>query len=176
MYVPGKLPTYPSLNLTFCPKWEVRVNVRFGRGRWVVSQKHTIIHFYQYKFKTDCAHIGSKGKCQIKSQRTVFLWKLINFMPKLPIIYPWLYNFLVLASSFTNHASFSLIRYRWYYHKLFSTQWNIYNRHIEYKFSLLHVSNSQNCNQSLHYCTVKNAFLLKTTTACLLAQCAWIEL
>ena len=32
MYVSGKLPTYPSPNLTFCPKREVSVNVRFGDG------------------------------------------------------------------------------------------------------------------------------------------------
>ena len=32
MYVSGKLLTYPSPNLTFCPKLEVRVNVRSGRG------------------------------------------------------------------------------------------------------------------------------------------------
>ena len=41
-YVSGKLPTYPSPNLTFWPKQKVSVNVRFGRGRWAVSQKHTL--------------------------------------------------------------------------------------------------------------------------------------
>ena len=35
----------PFPNLTFCPKREVRsVNARFGRGRWAVSQKHTLIY------------------------------------------------------------------------------------------------------------------------------------
>ena len=39
----GKLRTYPFPNLTFCPKREVSVNVRFGEG-WVGSfQKHTLI-------------------------------------------------------------------------------------------------------------------------------------
>ena len=33
MYVSGKLPTYPSPNLTFCPKRELSVNVRFGEGK-----------------------------------------------------------------------------------------------------------------------------------------------
>ena len=32
MYVSGKLPTYPFPNLTFCPKWEVSINFRFGEG------------------------------------------------------------------------------------------------------------------------------------------------
>ena len=32
MYVSGKLPTYPSPNLTFCLKREVSVNVRFLEG------------------------------------------------------------------------------------------------------------------------------------------------
>ena len=32
MYVSGKLPSYTSRNLTFCPKQEVSVNVRFGEG------------------------------------------------------------------------------------------------------------------------------------------------
>ena len=30
--VSGKLPTYPSLKPTFCPKWEVSVNVGLGEG------------------------------------------------------------------------------------------------------------------------------------------------
>ena len=38
MYVSGKLPTYPSPILTFCPKGEVS-----GEGRWAVSQKHRMI-------------------------------------------------------------------------------------------------------------------------------------
>ena len=29
----GKLPTYPFPNLTFCPKREVSVTVRFGEGK-----------------------------------------------------------------------------------------------------------------------------------------------
>ena len=33
MYVSGKLPTYPCPNLTFCPKRELSVNVRFGEGQ-----------------------------------------------------------------------------------------------------------------------------------------------
>ena len=36
MYVSGKLPTYPSPNLTFCPKREVLM-LGLGRGRWAVS-------------------------------------------------------------------------------------------------------------------------------------------
>ena len=32
MYVSGKLPTYPSPNLTFCPTHEVSVNARLGEG------------------------------------------------------------------------------------------------------------------------------------------------
>ena len=32
MVVSGKLPTYPFPNLTFCPKKEVSVYVRFGEG------------------------------------------------------------------------------------------------------------------------------------------------
>ena len=31
LYVSGKLPTYPSLKPTFCPKWEVNVNVGLGK-------------------------------------------------------------------------------------------------------------------------------------------------
>ena len=42
MYVSGKLPTYPSPNLTFCPKREVNVNVSFGDG-WVGSFAETFI-------------------------------------------------------------------------------------------------------------------------------------
>ena len=34
LYVSGKLPSYPSPKLTFCPKWEVSANVDLGRGRW----------------------------------------------------------------------------------------------------------------------------------------------
>ena len=33
LYVSENLPTYPSPKPTFCPKWEVRVNVSLGRGR-----------------------------------------------------------------------------------------------------------------------------------------------
>ena len=29
----GKLPTYPSPKPTFCPKWEVSVNVGLGEGK-----------------------------------------------------------------------------------------------------------------------------------------------
>ena len=36
LYVSGKLPTYPSPKPTFCPKWEVSVNVGLGEG-WVGS-------------------------------------------------------------------------------------------------------------------------------------------
>ena len=43
MYVSGKLPTYSSPNLTFCPKREVSA-FGLGRGRWAVSQKHTLIN------------------------------------------------------------------------------------------------------------------------------------
>ena len=42
MSVSGKLPTYPSPNLTFFPKREVRVDVRFGKG-WVSSFPETYI-------------------------------------------------------------------------------------------------------------------------------------
>ena len=42
-YVSGKLPTYPSPKPTFCPKWEVSVNVCLGRGRWAVSQKRIML-------------------------------------------------------------------------------------------------------------------------------------
>ena len=43
LYVSGKLPTYPSLKPTFCPKCEESVNVGLGEGRWAVSQKLTMI-------------------------------------------------------------------------------------------------------------------------------------
>ena len=33
LYVSGKLPAYPSPKPTFCPKWEVIVNVGLGEGR-----------------------------------------------------------------------------------------------------------------------------------------------
>ena len=36
-YIPGKLSTYPSLKPTFCPKWEVSVNVGFGEGYMYVG-------------------------------------------------------------------------------------------------------------------------------------------
>ena len=40
----GKLPTYrPSLNPTFCVKWEVSINVSLRKGRWAVFQKSIII-------------------------------------------------------------------------------------------------------------------------------------
>ena len=42
-YVSGKLPTYSSPKPTFCPKWEVSVDVCLGRGRWAVSQKRIMI-------------------------------------------------------------------------------------------------------------------------------------
>ena len=32
LYVSGKLPTYPFPKPTFCPKWEVSVNVGLGEG------------------------------------------------------------------------------------------------------------------------------------------------
>ena len=32
LYVSGKLPTYPSPKPTFCPKWELSVNVGLGEG------------------------------------------------------------------------------------------------------------------------------------------------
>ena len=32
LYASGKLPTYPFPKLTFCPKWEVSVNVELGEG------------------------------------------------------------------------------------------------------------------------------------------------
>ena len=38
--VSGKLPTYPSPKSTFCPKWEVSVNVGLGEG-WVGSFSET---------------------------------------------------------------------------------------------------------------------------------------
>ena len=31
-YASRKLPTYPSLKPTFCPKWELSVNVGIGEG------------------------------------------------------------------------------------------------------------------------------------------------
>ena len=40
MYVSGKLPTYPSPNLTLLALGRM---LGFGRGRWAVSQKHTLI-------------------------------------------------------------------------------------------------------------------------------------
>ena len=40
LYVPGKLPTYPSPKPTFCPKWGVSVNVDLGEG-WVGSFPET---------------------------------------------------------------------------------------------------------------------------------------
>ena len=42
MYVSGKLPTYPSPNVTLCPKREVSVNVRIGEG-WEGSFPETYI-------------------------------------------------------------------------------------------------------------------------------------
>ena len=40
LYVPGKLPTYPSPKPTFCPKSEVTTALMLakGMGRWAVSQ------------------------------------------------------------------------------------------------------------------------------------------
>ena len=32
IWVSGKLPTYPSPNPTFWPKWEVNVNIELGEG------------------------------------------------------------------------------------------------------------------------------------------------
>ena len=32
LYIYGKLPTYPTPKPTFCPKWEVSVNVGLGEG------------------------------------------------------------------------------------------------------------------------------------------------
>ena len=32
LYISGKLPTYPSPKPTFCPKWEVSINVGLGEG------------------------------------------------------------------------------------------------------------------------------------------------
>ena len=32
LYVSGKVPTYPSPKPTFCPKWELSVNVGLGEG------------------------------------------------------------------------------------------------------------------------------------------------
>lgn len=43
MYDSEKLPSYPTPNLTFCPKREVSVNVRLGEGQVAISQKHTLI-------------------------------------------------------------------------------------------------------------------------------------
>ena len=55
LYVSGKLPTYSSPKPTFCPKWEVRVNVSLGRGgeadrhaRYVI--KLVIICFCLWQF------------------------------------------------------------------------------------------------------------------------------
>ena len=42
MYVSGILTTYPSPKRTFCPKWEVRANVRLREG-YVVSFPETYI-------------------------------------------------------------------------------------------------------------------------------------
>ena len=41
LYISGKLPTYPTPKPTFCPKWEVSVNVHVGEGyscRWAISR------------------------------------------------------------------------------------------------------------------------------------------
>ena len=32
LYISGKLPTFPSPKTTFCPKWEVTVDVGLGEG------------------------------------------------------------------------------------------------------------------------------------------------
>ena len=32
LYVSGKLPSYPSPKPTFCPMWEISVNVSLGEG------------------------------------------------------------------------------------------------------------------------------------------------
>ena len=44
MYVSAELPTYPSLDLdlTFCPRRQLRINVRFGEG-WVGSSPEKYI-------------------------------------------------------------------------------------------------------------------------------------
>ena len=42
MYISGKLTNYPSPRPTFCPKWEVKVNVRLGEGS-VISFPETYI-------------------------------------------------------------------------------------------------------------------------------------
>ena len=43
LYLSGKLPTYPSPKLIFCPKWEVSVYVELGKGRVGSSQKRTML-------------------------------------------------------------------------------------------------------------------------------------
>ena len=44
LYISGKLPTYSSRRATFCPKWEVSVNVSLGeRSGWAVAPCEVII-------------------------------------------------------------------------------------------------------------------------------------
>ena len=48
MSVSGKLPTFPSPNLTLTPTSFFGQNVWFGRGRWAVSEKRPLIQKVKY--------------------------------------------------------------------------------------------------------------------------------
>ena len=53
LYISGKLPTYLSPKLTFCPKWEVML-IRGGGGRGLVSLKRLMILIFYWKGTITC--------------------------------------------------------------------------------------------------------------------------
>ena len=52
LYISGKLPTYLSPKLTFCPKWEVMLITGVGEG--AVSLKHLMILIFSWKGMITC--------------------------------------------------------------------------------------------------------------------------
>ena len=74
----GKLPTYPSPKPTFCPKWEVNVNVGLGRGGWRVS-KNPILVFVVYESfcKTLVSlYVANKCSCETCLYTRLVTWEL----------------------------------------------------------------------------------------------------
>ena len=76
--IPGKLPIYPSPNPTFCPEWEVNVNVGLGRGGWRVS-KNPILVFVVYESfcKTLVSlYVANKCSCETCLYTRLVTWEL----------------------------------------------------------------------------------------------------
>ena len=73
MYVSVELPTYPSPNLTCFGQ-----NVRFGEGRWAVSQKHTLIqNFCLHATLTFMSHVKKPPLITLLSN---ICWPLLKSM------------------------------------------------------------------------------------------------